>query len=116
MNWARTGDYFAGYINQDRGISFNPVAYKDPFASGFEAANQGAVIPVNAIPGQNHLEVWWFRRNQSTELRDEALGFKPTYWPAVVGQYTVEFPGTGPSAVSSDCPREQPWQRAAQQL
>lgn len=90
-----TGDYFAGYINQDRGISFNPVAYKDPFASGFEAANQGAVIPVNAIPGQNHLEVWWFRRNQSTELRDEALGFKPTYWPAVVGQYTVEFPGPG---------------------
>lgn len=88
-----TGNYFAGYINQDRGVSFNAGAYKDPFASGFDAANAGAIIPVNAIPGQNHLEVWWFRRNAPTSLRDEALGFRPTFWPAVVGQYTIEYPG-----------------------
>ncbi len=87
-----TGDYFAGYINQDRGISFNAAAYKDPFLSGFEAANQGAIIPVNAIPGKNRLEVWWFRKNLPTELRDESLGFQPTYWPAVVGQYTLAYP------------------------
>lgn len=90
-----TGDYFAGYINQDRGISFNPNAYKDPFANGFEAANEGAIIPVNAIPGANQLEVWWFRKNAPTGLRDESLGFTPTYWPAVVGQYTLAYPAPG---------------------
>jgi hypothetical protein len=87
------GEYFAGYINQAIGISFSPTAYKDPFVSGFEAANEGAIIPVNAIPNQNNLEVWWFRRHAPTALRDEALGFQPTYWPAVIGQYTVEYPG-----------------------
>lgn len=90
-----TGAYLAGYINQDKGISFNPKAYKNPFASGFQAANAGAIIPVNALPGKNHLEVWWFRQNAPTQLRDPALGFVPTYWPAVVGQYTLTYPALG---------------------
>src|SRR6185503_3037792 len=52
-----TDAYLAGYILQAKGNSFHPTAYKDPFVSGFTTANQGAIIPVNAIPGANHLEV-----------------------------------------------------------
>lgn len=82
----------AGYVNMNVGASFNPHAYQDPFQVGFAAASSGAIIPVNAIPGRNELEVWWFRRNAHTELRDEALGFKPTYWPSVIGHYTIKYP------------------------
>ena len=35
------GDYWAGWINQAIGISFNPLAYVDPFVKGFSAANSG---------------------------------------------------------------------------
>src|SRR5262249_565379 len=45
--------YLAGYILQTNGNSFNPRAYVDPFANGFVQANQGAIIPVNAIPGHH---------------------------------------------------------------
>ncbi|MDX1951027.1 MAG: hypothetical protein SFY81_02520 [Verrucomicrobiota bacterium] len=86
------GTYFAGYINQAYGDSFNPNAYKDPYLDGFDAANQSAIIPVNAIPGKNYLEVWWFRKNPVTQLRDEAFGFLPTYWPSVIGRYTLTWP------------------------
>ena len=84
-----TGDsYLAGYIVQTNGNSFNPGAYKDPFVSGFEAANLGAIIPVNAIPADNTLEVWWFRKNAP----NLAAGFKTIYWPAVIGRYTIQWP------------------------
>ena len=87
------GSYWAGYIVQTNGnafagTSYNPDAYRDPFVVGFDQANQGAIIPVNAIPGQNQLEVWWFRRDQP----DSGRGFKPSYWPTVVGRYTVQWP------------------------
>ncbi len=88
-------DYLAGYINQDAGTSFNPDAYVDPFTAGFEAANLGAVIPVNAIPGANQLEVWWFRPNSGLagpNVGNEALGFQATHWPSVIGRYTIEWP------------------------
>ena len=62
----RDGGIRAGHINQSEGTLFNPNAYKDPFVSGYDAANQGAIIPVNAIPGQNQLEVWWFRTNTAS--------------------------------------------------
>ena len=79
------GDYLAGHIHTARGTSYNPNAYIDPMEKGFEEANQGAIIPVNAIPGQNKLEVWWFRKSE----RD---GFKPVYWPSVVATYTIQWP------------------------
>ncbi len=88
-------DYLAGYINQDIGTSFNPGAYLDPFTEGFEAANLGAIIPVNAIPGQNELEVWWFRPNQGRaglNAGNTLLGFRTHYWPSAVGRYTLEWP------------------------
>ncbi len=84
-------EYLAGYILQSAGTAFNPGAYQDPFAAGFEAANRGAIIPVNAAPGNDRLEVWWFRLNglAPTQL---AQGFKPVYWPAVLGRYTLRWP------------------------
>ena len=81
-------NYLSGYILQSQGTSFSPPAYADPFTAGFEAANRGAIIPVNAIPEKNRLEVWWFRKNQVNATQ----GFKNTYWPAVIGRYTLQWP------------------------
>ena len=83
-----TGIYWAGYLHQTNGTSFDPGAYQDPFVAGFDQANLGAIIPVNAIPGRNRLEVWWFRKNNA----DAVLGFQPVYWPTVIGHYTLQWP------------------------
>ncbi len=82
--------YWAGHIRVEKGTSYNPYAYIDPFVDGFEAANAGAIIPVNAIPGENMLEVWWFRANR-TELEK---GFERIFWPSVVAHYTLEWPAS----------------------
>ena len=91
-----TGVNPAGYILQAQGNSFHPTAYRDPFVAGFDAAKQGAIIPVNAIPGAKNLEVWWFRPNSpnasSSGVRTEVNGFKTIYWPAVIGRYTLAWP------------------------
>jgi len=102
------GDYWAGFINTNLntspsvsslntnlGNSYDPYAYINPFANGFAAANQGAIIPVNAIPGHNLLEVWWFRQNTA----DPTLGFQPVYWPSIVADYTIEWPVGAPQIV-----------------
>jgi hypothetical protein len=83
-------DYFAGHIHALAGTSYNPGAYAEPFLVGFEAANQGAIIPVNAIPNTNQLEVWWFRPNQA----NARLGFITNHWPSVVGRYTLQWPAS----------------------
>lgn len=83
-------DYLAGYINTNEGIAYNVNAYVDPFEVGFEEANQGAIIPVNAIPGSESLEVWWFRPSNL----GVAQGFKTVYWPSVVGRYTIRWPSS----------------------
>ncbi len=80
--------YLAGYIQSSQGNSYHPEAYIDPFVSGFDLANQGAIIPVNAIPGKNLIEVFWFRTNSV----DVTRGFKRIYWPAVIGRYTTAWP------------------------
>lgn len=89
------GSYFAGYIRQSAGNHFNANAYIDPFESGPDEANQGAIIPVNAVPGANNLEVWWFRANNAVS----AKGFKTIYWPSVLGRYTIQWPTVGPEIV-----------------
>lgn len=89
-----TGGYLAGYVRQAAGNSYHPTAYKDPFVEGFDVANQGAIIPVNAVPGTNKIEVWWFRPNQ-VATTDLARGFGSIYWPAVIGTYTVVWPAEG---------------------
>ena len=90
-----TGGYWAGYVNQTNGNSFNPGAYLDPFAVGFTLANQGAIIPVNAIPGNNRLEVWWFRSDNP----DTTAGFLPVYWPTVIGRYSIQWPPGAPEII-----------------
>ena len=81
-------DYVAGYILQEKGDLFHPGAYVDPFETSFEQASQGAIIPVNAIPNRNHLEVWWFRDNEA----EEDKGFEQILWPSVIGRYTLRWP------------------------
>jgi hypothetical protein len=90
-----SGEHWAGWINQANGTAFNPGAYFDPFACGFSVANAGAIIPVNAIPGANQLEVWWFRQNGA----NPAVGFQPVYWPSVIGHYTIQWPSSAPQIV-----------------
>ncbi len=80
--------YLAGHINPLAGISYNPGAYEDPLTAGFEVANKSSIIPVNAIPGNNILEVWWFRSNGANTNQ----GFATVYWPSVLGRYTVQWP------------------------
>ncbi|NBV22481.1 MAG: LamG domain-containing protein [Proteobacteria bacterium] len=87
-----TATYQAGYILQTSGTSFNPGAYIDPFANGFSKANVGAIIPINAIPGANLLEVWWFRQNATNSVKNPVNGFDPIYWPAVIGRYSLGWP------------------------
>lgn len=98
------GDYWAGYINTNVnatfvntniGTSYDPYAYIDPFANGFTAANMGSIIPVNAIPGHNQLEVWWFRQNNA----DPSAGFEYVYWPTVIGDYAIQWPSGAPSII-----------------
>lgn len=78
----------AGYIRSARGTAYNVGAYIDPFVAGFEAANQGAIIPVNARPGNSQLEVLWFRPNNLGAAR----GFTTIQWPSVIGRYTIQWP------------------------
>ncbi|MGA4577227.1 hypothetical protein [Limisphaera sp. VF-2] len=92
------GDYWAGYIQQSHGNAFHPGAYRDPFVAGFESANLGAIIPVNAAPGNDRLEVWWFRVNALSQPQ-MAQGFKAVYWPSVLGRYTIGWPLNAPEIV-----------------
>ena len=90
-----TGDYLAGYINRRVGTSYDPTAYVDPFAQGFSNTVASAIIPVNAIPGKNRLEVWWFRLNgerAGLNAGSAEKGFATIYWPSVVGHYTLQWP------------------------
>jgi hypothetical protein len=88
--------YVAGYINEMAGNSFNVNAYVSPFANAFTIANHGAIIPVNAIPGKNLLEVWWFRVNTGNaglNSGNTAKGFETIHWPSAIGRYTIQWPG-----------------------
>ena len=92
--------YVAGYIIQTNGNSFNPTAYLDPFLVGFDQAANGAIIPVNAIPGSNTLDVLWFRSDANAA--DASLGFKPSYWPAVLGRYRIQWPTDAPEIIMAN--------------
>lgn len=80
--------YLAGHIKVSEGDLYDITAYADPFEKGFEAANQGAIIPVNTLPGRDRLEVWWFRSNNA----ETSAGFKDVYWPSVIGRYQIRWP------------------------
>ncbi len=75
----------AGYIAG--GTGYNPVAYRNPFAVGVTTAELGAIIPVNANPGDNQLKIWWFEK-----VSPPSPAFSPFYIPAKIGRYTVSYP------------------------
>jgi len=75
----------AGYISS--GTSYSPNAYVDPFASGVTAAQKGAIIPVNALPGsKNPLTVWWFQK-----VAAKSAEFADFYVPSKIVRYTVAY-------------------------
>ncbi len=79
------GHEFAGLITG--GTSYNPAAYIDPVKYGVAAANAGAIIPVNATPGDNVLTVRWYRK-----YSDPNNVYEDVYIPGKVGRYTVSYP------------------------
>lgn len=84
--------YLAGYVRTNVGTAFSTTAYKNPFEVGFYEASSGSIIPVNAGNNNAHLEVWWYRPNQT----DEANGFQKTLWPSTIVNYTLQWPTQAP--------------------
>ena len=87
-------DSLAGYIRQKSGTAFNVAVYKDPFVNGFTEAVKGAIIGVNALPGNDRLEVWWYRKSRPPGTKITA-----TLWPAFVQTYGLRWPATTPKIV-----------------
>ena len=86
------GYSLAGYIAS--GTGYNPLAYKDPFRVGATVAETGAIIPVNARPGDDLLKIWWFKK-----ISPPSPAFSPIYVPAKVGRYTLAYPPNPPLIV-----------------
>ena len=89
--------YLAGYIREQEGTSYDVGSYLNPFVVGFDAAAKGSIIPVNAIPGKNLLEVWWFRPSSSRaglNNGNTTAGFAAAHWPSAVGRYTIVWPSS----------------------
>lgn len=79
------GHELGGYISQ--GTGYYPAGYINPFVSGVAAANLGAIIPVNAVPGNNVLKVRWFKK-----VTAPSASFSDFYVPGKFGTYTVSYP------------------------
>lgn len=83
----------AGYISS--GTSYYPAGYLNPFVVGVTAANEGAIIPVNAHPDDNQLTVRWFKK-----ITAPSAAFQDLYVPGKIGRYTVSYPAsTNPQIV-----------------
>ena len=79
----------SGYIVVEEGDAYNADAYRDPFSEGFDVAESGAIIPVNALPANDSLVIWWFSR---TEPPADTTEFVATVWPSLVATYSIEWP------------------------
>lgn len=83
----------AGYIAE--GTNYYPAGYIDPNSgTDFTNAANSVIIPVNAKPGANALQVWWFRK-----VTPPNAAFASFYVPAKKGAYTAAFPGGAPKIV-----------------
>ena len=71
------------------GTHYQASAYINPYALGVVAAEKGAIIPVNAMPGNNELSVRWFQK-----IEPPNANFVGFYVPSKVGRYTVSFPSS----------------------
>lgn len=75
----------AGFVSS--GTCYAQGAYVDPFLNGVPAAEKGAIIPVNALPGtQNPLTVWWFKK-----ITPPSAEFDEFFTPAKIGRYSVAY-------------------------
>ncbi len=81
------GHEFAAYVSG--GTGYYPAGYVNPFVSGVPAANLGAVIPVNARPGNNTLTVRWFKK-----VSAPSATFQNLFVPGKIGRYTITYPAT----------------------
>ena len=77
----------AGYIAKGR--NYSGAAYKNPFTNGVEAAGAGGILPVNALPTDRDLTIWWFRKVQPPGSK-----FSPFYVPAIAARYRVSYPAS----------------------
>ena len=84
-----------GYIWQPAGTAFNPEAYLNPFVVTFDAASKGAIIGVNALSGNNQLEVWWYKKSHPP-VGSTITG---TPWPQFVERYQLTWPAVSDSIV-----------------
>jgi hypothetical protein len=92
---APVGYEIGGYIpNLPNTDCYLPAAYIDPFTLGVDEAAKGAIIPVNAIPGRNTFQVWWFKR-----IAPPSTAFQSFNVPAKIGRYTVQYPAAPPTIV-----------------
>jgi hypothetical protein len=81
------GYEIAGHISG--GTCYSPAAYVNPLgAPGFSGAAGGAIIPVNAVSGNNQLSVWWFKKVSFPA----ATKIEPFYVPAIAARYEVGWP------------------------
>ncbi|NQX00420.1 hypothetical protein HQ447_07150, partial [bacterium] len=84
---APAGYETAGHISG--GDCYSPAAYVNPLgAAGFAGGAAGAIIPVNALSGKNHLSVWWFKKVSFPA----ATKIEPFYVPAIAARYDVSWP------------------------
>ena len=79
------GYQIGGYISG--GTGYYPSAYVNPVVSGVVEANKGAIIPVNAKPGNDVLTVRWFKK-----IEAPSASFKDQYIPGKIGTYRVSYP------------------------
>jgi hypothetical protein len=82
----------AGHV--ETGTNYNPAAYLDPLSVGVAVAAQGAIIPVNAMPGATTISVWWLKAVPAL-----SLDFQTFYLPAKKGVYTTTYPATADKIV-----------------
>jgi hypothetical protein len=82
-----TGHELGGYISS--GTCYYPAGYVDPFTDGMDAANLGAIIPVNAKSGSNTLTVRWFKKVSAPSAQ-----FSDFYVAGKIGRYTVSYPSS----------------------
>ena len=75
----------AGFIAA--GDHYDVSAYRDPFLEGVETAGQGAIIPVNAAPGADEFDIWWFER-----IDPPSPSFKAFYVPSRPARYRAIYP------------------------
>jgi len=106
INAPSTGYAIAGHISS--GTCYSPLAYIDPRGSeGFSGAAGGAIIPVNALAGDNDLTVWWYKKVEFAA----ATKLEPFYVPAISAHYTVSYPDVAtmqPLVIASNLGLENP--------